>query len=155
MSTVEFNFKGINTVIQCNKNEKMKDIFKKFSTKVGKDTGNLYFVYDADVLSEKFNDLTFTQIEKKIDKERKKINLLAYESLPDNEKNHTIKSKEIICPQCGENCFMSINNYKMSLSGCKKGHKIDNMSFDDFEKSQIIDESKIICNNCKQNNKLN
>ena len=49
---------------------------------------------------------------------------------------------------------MKIKDYKISLFECKNGHKIDNLSFDEFEKTQNIDLSKIICNICKKNPKI-
>ena len=33
MSQVEFSYMGVNTTIQCNLNEKMKDIFQKYKEK--------------------------------------------------------------------------------------------------------------------------
>ena len=34
------------------------------------------------------------------------------------------KSKDIICPTCGENILISFKNYKISLLDCKNGHII-------------------------------
>ena len=36
---------------------------------------------------------------------------------------------------------------------CKNGHNINNILLDEFEDAQYIDESKIICDECKDNNK--
>jgi len=36
MVEVIFNYDGIETIIQCNKDEKMKDIIKRFLIKIGK-----------------------------------------------------------------------------------------------------------------------
>ena len=38
---------------------------------------------------------------------------------------------------------------KISLNECKNGHKNDNIQLNEFEKTQYIDEAKIICQNCK------
>ena len=46
---------------------------------------------------------------------------------------------------------MNIKNYKINLFGCKNGHKIDNLSLKEFEKSQYIDLSKIKCGKCNEN----
>ena len=35
MTQIEFLYQGTNTIIQCNINEKMKDIFKKYIIKQG------------------------------------------------------------------------------------------------------------------------
>ena len=66
-----------------------------------------------------------------------------------------IKSKDIICPECGEITKMDIIDYKITLFDCKNGHKIENILLDQFENTQNIDRAKIICEICKQNNKNN
>ena len=91
-------------------------------------------------------------LQKKLIKKEKKINILAYEKDTKDEEE-TIKSKEIICPKCGEKAIIKINNYKIDIFGCKNRHKIENISFFDFEKTQLLDESKIECSSCKVNNK--
>ena len=60
------------------------------------------------------------------------------------------KSKYVICPDCGENCLININDYKIKLSQCEKGHS-SSLLFYEFLNTQKIDESKIICNICKKN----
>ena len=59
MAEAIFNYNGVNTVIKCNPEEKMKDIMNKFSNKIQKDLNSLNFIYDADKLKEdlKFKDL--------------------------------------------------------------------------------------------------
>ena len=69
------------------------------------------------------------------------------------EGNSIIKSKEIICPYCHENCRISFKNYAIYLYGCKYRHEKNNIPFELFEETQKINESKIICNNCLQINK--
>ena len=58
-----------------------------------------------------------------------------------------IMSKFVFCSECFENARFSIKNYKISLH-CPNGHKINNLSFEEFEKNQNID--KIICNQCEK-----
>ena len=41
MAKVIFSYKGIQTEIQCNINDKIKDIYKKYETKIGKDISKL------------------------------------------------------------------------------------------------------------------
>ena len=50
-------------------------------------------------------------------------------------------SKEIKCPECGENIRMKINNYKINLFDCKNVHNI-NLFLRELENNQIIDEFK-------------
>ena len=81
------------------------------------------------------------------------------ESVADNLEKETIspiiQSKEIICPQCGENCLLNINGFKIDLYGCKNGHEKKYLSLDEFNSTQNIDESKIICNECNNQHKSN
>lgn len=46
-----------------------------------------------------------------------------------------------------------MENYQIKLYGCENGHIINNISVNDFNKTQYIDESKIICDICKSANK--
>ena len=49
-----------------------------------------------------------------------------------------------------ESIFMTIKDYKINLFDCKTKHKINNLLLNEFEKTQIIDLSKIKCNNCNK-----
>ena len=73
-----------------------------------------------------------------------------------NQSNqNSINFKSIICPECGENTKIKIEDFKINLFGCKNGHNIKNILLENFEKTQKFDNSKIICNHCKENNKSN
>ena len=63
------------------------------------------------------------------------------------------KSRHIICPICGEPAQIKIKNYKISISECKYNHIVDDLNINEFKSSQLIDESKIICDECKVRNK--
>ena len=88
-----------------------------------------------------------------MDKENLKKSVIVYDNDSNIENNELVKSKEIIYPECGENSIIKIENYKISLFGCKNKHENKDISFFDFDKTQLIDESKIKCNICKDNNK--
>ena len=141
MAEIEFIFNSIKTTIQCNINEKMKNICKRLAMKINKDINEIYFIYDGNKLNENLLELTFIENAKNIDKERKKMNLLVYEINIKTEKNKRV-IKEIICPECDENFRININNYKIQLFGCKNKHNIY-MNIKEFEKSQYTDESII------------
>ena len=66
-----------------------------------------------------------------------------------------IKSNYIICPQCGENIKYKINDYKIYLYECKNGHRMNNILLNEFEKTQLIDLSKMKCEVCKENDLSN
>ena len=154
MCQVEFQYKNNSTIIQCNEEENMSDICKKFISKAQIDKNNIYFSYNGKAGSEFNEKLTYSQMINSYDKERKLMNILVFNIDEKEENKSIIKSKNIICPKCGENIKMKIKDYKISLFECKNGHKIDNLSFDEFEKTQNIDLSKIICNICKKNPKM-
>ena len=70
MSEVIFNYKGEQTIIQCQQNSKMKDICQNYSVKISKDISNLVFLYNGTQLKE---DLNFIELANKFDKERNKM----------------------------------------------------------------------------------
>ena len=46
MIQVEFIYNSFNTIIQCNEDEKMKEIFKKIIETAGIDQNSIYFIYN-------------------------------------------------------------------------------------------------------------
>lgn len=64
------------------------------------------------------------------------------------------KTKEIICPKCKKNIFISIKDYRINLYDCINNHKISNILFSEYDKTQKP-KANIHCENCKneiQNN---
>ena len=61
--------------------------------------------------------------------------------------------KNIICPKCGENTQIKIEGFKINLFGCKNWQIIKDILLENFENTQKFDNSKIICNQCKEKNK--
>ena len=92
MFEVAFNYNGINTIIQCNLNDKMKDILIKFGMKIGININSLYFLYRDKKLEE---ELTLEENINDDDIQLNKINIIVGK---EDEKEINIKSKEIICP---------------------------------------------------------
>ena len=45
---------------------------------------------------------------------------------------------------------MKMDNYKINLFGCKNNHTFNNLSMDEFEKSQMIDLKNIKCGKCNE-----
>ena len=149
MSEIEFYYKGKNTTIQCNSNDKLKDIIQKFLSKISKKEEEIYYLYGGKNINE---NLTFLEHANNDDKKRNKMSILVYDGNKENNPNLK-KSKNLICPLCQENIRMKIKDYKITLYDCKNGHKINNILLNEFEKTQYIDESKIICQLCKNTNK--
>ena len=152
MANVIFNYKGKETIIQCNLNEKIKDILKRYTNKIEIYISKLYFIYNGN----KINDnLILNEIINGEDKRRNTMNILVYENNEAIIKENQIKSKEIICPKCNENILIKLNEYKINLFNCKNNHEINNIFLNEFENIEKIDISKIICDNCKTKNKSN
>ena len=57
-------------------------------------------------------------------------------------------------PNFKEICLIEIKGYKISLYNCKNGNN-SNLSINEFNESQNINLSDIICNICKERNKGN
>ena len=153
MAKVEFKYGNGITIIQCNENSLMRDICNSFSNKAKLELDKIYFIYSSSNLNK---ELTFSQCANPIDKQRKEMTVLVYD-IDQNNSNvgeNFVKSKEVICPTCGGNSQIKINNYNISLFNCKLKHKASNLTLDKFDRSQLVDESKIICDKCKEKNKF-
>ena len=70
----------------------------------------------------------------------------------DIKEENNVLSKEIICSQCKESCFIKINDYNFNLYGCKNGHNIKKLSIEKFEKTQNIQNIKQKCEKCDKYN---
>ena len=64
MSKVIFIFKGNETIVQCLKDDKMKDIYLKFTSKKYVNINNLHFKYNENIIN---MNLKFNEIANKID----------------------------------------------------------------------------------------
>ena len=152
MAEVEFNYEGNIIVIQCTLNEKLKDIIKRLKIKTNKNFDNSIFLYGGAKIKEELN---FNEQANTIDKERNKMCIIINKISNDTDNNTTNsnKAKTVICPQCQESTYIEINDFKIILHDCKNGHKSEEILFSEFEKMQNIDETKIICQQCKNTNK--
>ena len=149
MAEVIFNYQEDQTKVQCNINDKMSDIINKFliKTKKNEEAPDLYYSHNGTNINE---ELSFYEQANKLDKERKKMIIIIIDSNEDQNKDTEILSKDIICPTCKEIILLNIDNFKINLSGCKKNHDIKDIKLNDFEKTQKIDISKIICEICNR-----
>ena len=111
-----FIFNGINTIIQCTKNDKMKIICQKFVNKIESNLNSLLFLYGGNQLDFEKN---FQEQASSIDNERNEMKVLVYIKVKD----------EYVCPKCGEKIKLeqkdlnevisSNNNIKDIISGIK------------------------------------
>ena len=143
--TIGFIYNSQKTNIQCNKDDIMKNIFKKYLTKIGKSPQDIYF-YNGSKIND---DIKL----KDISNNDKEIKILVYDDNScSNDKIEAKYSKEIICPECKESCLINISNYIIDLNKCDNNHSFNKINFNKFIDTQEIDESKIICNNNKCKN---
>ena len=151
MIKIYIYYKDIEVCIQDTNNNKMGNIFKRFYNRIEKnDAHSLEYLYNGNIVNE---ELTFEQLANYEDRRTNQMKLIAYVPQILEEKNKIKKSNQIICPTCGELAQIKLKNYKISIYGCKNNHKIDDLNINEFETSQLIDESKIICDICKEKNK--
>jgi superfamily II helicase len=83
MADVKFTYEGLDIIIRCNKNQKMRDICTYLSTKINVNINSLIFLYGGTQLN---LEKTFKELTKE-----NKISILV-----DKYKN------EEICPKCGK-----------------------------------------------------
>ena len=129
--------------------EKLEEIIKRFIIKAGNKKEELMFMYGGGLVNE---NLTFIEQVNEIDKKRNKMSILVSKENLD-EQGTLQKSKYIICPECKESSRILIDNYKIELYNCKNGHKTKDILINDFDKTQNIVETEIICQNCNKVNK--
>ena len=77
------------------------------------------------------------------------MNVLVLECQDLNEENNLIKSNYIICPECKEIAYISIEDFKITIYGCQQGHVTKKLKLDEFIKTQYKDQSKITCDKCQ------
>ena len=151
-ASVLFIYNGAQTTIQCMKTNKMRNIFEKYNSKVELDkTKNYYYLYNGNKINE---ELKYEEIINNIDKDENNIKILVMEENK-NIINENIKElNEIICPECGENILIKLEEYKINLYKCKNNHNIDSL-INELDNILKIDITKIECNKCRENNKGN
>ena len=147
---VNFNYKGSLITVQGTSEQTMDEMCRKFEGKSRINQNDVYYLYNGNVINRDNN--TFNDIVNIIDRERGEINVVVKNEEEEDEINE-IKCKYVLCPICKEKAQIKLNNYKISIFGCKNGHHIKDMNYEDFEKTQNINESEIICDSCQEQNK--
>ena len=152
MVEIIFNYNQKPVSIQS----KLEDLFQssidKFIQKVLIDPKSVCYTANGGLINpEKTVESQMSEAEKTI----KQINVLVNNIEDDEQDNQPVivQSKDIICPECKEPCIFTIENSKIKLFNCKNNHTIRNIKFTDFNKTQQLDISKIVCNICKNKNK--
>ena len=153
MTKVIFSFDGIQTSIQCLKEESMKNICNKFSTKIGIDVYSLLFIYGGSQIN---FELSFQQQANLIDKARNEMNILVYKQDRQNE-------NKLKCPKCGEEITLDIfddlikfnSNQKVMLNELKGLIDIMNNSNEIYQIKNKIKLINLVINNLIEENEKN
>jgi prefoldin subunit 5 len=89
----------------------------------------------------------------KANEDMNELNILVFDNMyADDEEGKIIKSKDVICPKCGELCLINFDECKVKLNSCKnKDEQL--ISLDEFIKTQLVNENKILCDICNKSNK--
>jgi len=145
---VKFEYKGSTIFVQSQMKDKIKDVIKKYATKIDKKSDTLMFLVCGQMI------LDFEKEVQNFNIVENEVNIAAYDLIKfddDDEEISIIKnSKQIICPKCSENCLIIFDNYKITLNNCDIGHNTERMFLKDFNNSQKVDSSKIKCSGCKE-----
>jgi len=150
MIEIEFIYKGKSMIYKFNKDDKLKDAFKKFKKYAEIDDDNLkiYYFYDGkEIISDEFS---FEKIANYEDKKRGKM-IIKVEI--EREEQDEINYQNILCPECKEKIKMEIKNFKINLFECKNNHKKDNILFNELKESQKINKLDKTCDICQKNKK--
>ena len=154
MVEIEFNFNQAITIIQAKLDDPFQDVINKFMQKSLLEPGSVNFLANGKVINP--NESVESHMSN-LNKQNKKMKIFVTMVVNDdqNKGQVIVKSKDIICPQCQEPCRITIEKYKIKLYECINGHNTKNITFGDYDRTQKINESQIICDNCKFKNKGN
>ena len=141
MVNFTFIYKDNHYKMKENENLYISDVLKKYLNSINRDYKNFEFIYKGNKINLngkiKINQLQNNNI------------IIFVFNLKPNLKCQ--KLPNIICPECKNLALLNINNidYKISIINCMNNHQCKNSSLNNYIESQIIDESKIKCELCK------
>lgn len=144
---VNFKYGKNNMILEAKIEDKMNILIGKYANKNNiKDLTKVNFIYSGKIINKNQSIKDIIEI-----KDHQKINRI--DILVEDIKESAFKKlPNFICPDCGEISLININDYKLKIFGCKNGHINNDILFEEFEKKQKIDVSKILCDECKKNN---
>ena len=128
MAKVIFSYEGEETTIQCLKEDQMKNICCKYSSKIDIDRNSLYFLYGGNKVN---LDLSFEQLANSLDKAEQEMKILAYKKPCCSNGGETIQLNTKII----DNICISNNVINDNLIGIRG--QIDNLINDIVSKKEI------------------
>ena len=152
MISIEFELEQIITVIQATMSDPFKIPINQFFQKTSVQPYSVCFLANGcQIIPERTVESYMSNLNRQYGKMRVFVDPLYFRS----KKLVITQSKDVICPECKEPCQIRFENYHINLFGCNKGHIINGIKIDDFAKTQEINISSIICDECKTKNKGN
>ena len=144
MYMVEFNYNEYIRKVQCDYDEKLRSICKRYCKKTFLDINTLHFLY----LGKEINfELNFSQIASEFDKNRKEMTITVQDRNMGDL--NLVQSTEIICSECYNSALLDIEKYHIKIHDCKNGHNMGVILLDEIEENQMIDMTQIKCGICK------
>ena len=107
MYKAKFNYNGQTTFIQCKKEDSLLEICKKYTDKTENDIRKLIFICKGNSLD---FEKKFGEMINKANEDMNELNILVFDNVyADDEEGKIIKSKDVICPKCGELCLINFD----------------------------------------------
>jgi len=152
MITIEFDFNQKITIIQANLSDPFRVPLNQFFQNASIPPNSVNFIANGlTILPEDTVDSHMSDL----NKQEQKMSVLVEPVNLSNQNEVRIQSNDIICPKCKEPCIIKIEDYHLKLFKCINGHITDGIKIDDFNKTQEINISTIVCGQCKIKNKGN
>ena len=124
MNQVIYTYNSVNTAIQCQSDEKMKNVNERLKQKLGIQNSNIYYLYNGSKVNE---ELTFNELSGG----KHSINIILYDK-EIQKVNESNESEYIICPKCNEIAILDFKDYKFNLK-CKNGHNIQDILIKEYK----------------------
>jgi len=151
MIQIEFEYVQEKIIIQARLDETFQKVIDRFIQKSQIQLNSVYFISNGNKINP---EQSLESIMTDMDKQNQRMKVLVNKIEDKNNDKHVIiKSKDIICPKCGELCRITLEDCKIKLFGCINNHTTNGIKLLDFPNTQKVDISKIICDKCKVNNK--
>ena len=171
MINIRFDFQQIESIIEVNPTERFEIVAKKFANDNQIQLKDIFFLSNGRVID---MDDIINNIMSSLERQNNEMKILVIplktiininnyvnninnnniiKNNINNNDNGDIHYHEVICPFCKEYCEFEMKNYRITLSGCKNGHKMENIKLNEYLNHQKIDYSKIFCDECKTRNR--